>query len=72
MSEPAVKGGRPILEKRLYTIAEAAVYLGRTEWSVRELIWKGTLRKVAVGRRVHLDLHDMNDFIECHKSRETP
>jgi excisionase family DNA binding protein len=72
MSEVEVKSCRSVSVKRLYTIAEAAVYLGRTEWSVRELIWKGTLRKVAVGRRVHLDLHDMNDFIECHKSRETP
>jgi excisionase family DNA binding protein len=56
--------------KRLYTIPEAAHYLGRTVWSVRELIWSGQLPAVKVGRRTHLDLHDLNTFIEQHKVRE--
>lgn len=55
------------IKKRLYTISEASTYLGRTVWSVRELIWKGELPSVKVGRRVHLDICDLNDFIEKHK-----
>src|SRR5262245_59225029 len=53
--------------KRLYTIGEAAIFLGRNKWSVRRLIWVGELPAVRVGRRVHLDVHDMEAFIEKHK-----
>ena len=59
------------VSKRLYTIPEAAQYLGRTVWSVRELIWSGRLPAVKVGRRTHLDLEDLNAFIERHKVQET-
>jgi len=55
------------IHKRLYTIEEAAIYLGRTVWSVRELVWKGYLPSVKVGRRVHLDFVDLNAFINYHK-----
>ena len=58
---------QPKVAKRLYTIAEAAVFLGRNKWSVRRLIWAGELPAVRVGRRVHLDVHDMEAFIEKHK-----
>ena len=59
------------LTKRLYTINEAAIYLGRTEWSIRELIWKGELPAVKVGRRIHLDIYDLDGFIEFNKVQET-
>ena len=58
------------ISKRLYTIEEAAFYLGRTAWSVRELIWKGHLPSVKVGRRVHLDYNDLNQFVDRHKVLE--
>jgi excisionase family DNA binding protein len=61
----------PTIPKRLYTIEEAAIYLGRTVWSVRELIWGGTLPSVKVGRRVHLDFQDLNAFIDRHKIQES-
>ena len=60
------------IPKRLYTVEEAAHYLGRTVWSVRELIWKGELPLVRVGRRVHLDFDDLNAFILRHKTVEPP
>jgi excisionase family DNA binding protein len=59
------------IPKRLYTIEEAAFYLGRTAWSVRELIWKGHLPSVKVGRRVHLDYNDLNQFVDRHKTQES-
>ena len=55
--------------KRLYTIKEAGIYLGRSVNSVRELIWDGKLPFVRVGRRVHLDIRDLDEFIEKHKVR---
>ncbi len=56
--------------KRLYNIAEAAMYLGRSTWSVRRLIWDGALPSVRAGGRVHVDVQDMEDFIERNKVRE--
>ena len=55
------------LKKRLYSIPEAATYLGRSVWSVRELIWNGSLPSVRMGRRVHLDIIDLDRWIERNK-----
>jgi len=62
--------GNPMLsvQKRLYSIPEAATYLGRTAWSVRELIWKGSLPCVREGRRVHLDIMDLNRWVDKNKA----
>jgi len=56
-----------LFKKRLYSIPEAAEYLGRSVWSVRELIWKGSLPSVREGRRVHLDIFDLERWIEMNK-----
>lgn len=58
--------------KRLFTITEAAVYLGRTAWGVRHLIWEGTIPCVRVGKRVHVDVQDMDKLIERNKIQEDP
>jgi excisionase family DNA binding protein len=55
------------MKKRLYSIPEAAEYLGRSVWSVRELIWKGSLPSVREGRRVHLDIIDLDHWIVQNK-----
>lgn len=56
--------------KRLYSLPEAAIYLGRSTWSVRRLIWNGELPEVRAGGRVHVDVRDMDDFIERAKMYE--
>ena len=56
--------------KRLYSIPEAAMYLGRSTWSVRRLIWDGALPAVRAGGRVHVDVQDMDAFIDRNKVRE--
>jgi len=56
--------------KRLFTLTEAATYLGRSTWSVRRLIWSGELPSVRAGGRVHVDVKDMDEFIERNKERE--
>ena len=62
---------REKLNKRLYSIEETAEYLGRSVWSIRELIWKGLIPCVKVGRRVHIDIYDLEKFIEKHKMQFT-
>jgi len=57
--------------KRLFTIKEAADYLGRGVWGVRDLIWKGVLPVVkngGNGKKLFLDIIDLNNFIDRHKS----
>lgn len=60
----------PPPRKRLYTIPEAADYLGRSVWSIRRLIWGGVLPSVRVQGRVHLDVADMDKLIERSKCME--
>jgi hypothetical protein len=53
--------------KRLYSLKEASIYLGRTLWGVRELVWAGKLPIVRTGKRQFVDLRDMDRFIEQNK-----
>lgn len=58
------------VSKRLYTLKEAAGYLGRSEWGMRELVWAGKIPVVRTegGRKIFLDIEDLNDFIGQNKS----
>jgi excisionase family DNA binding protein len=57
-------------QKRLFTVAEAAAYLGRTPTSVRHLIRRGELPRVQRGdNRVLLDRADLDQWIELGKTR---
>ena len=60
----------PKVNKRLYSIDEAAAYLGRSIWGVREMLWAGKLPFVRDGRRILLDIKDMDSWIEKNKTRE--
>jgi len=37
------------IKKRLYSIEEAAIYLGRTVWAVREMLWAKKLSASGTG-----------------------
>lgn len=58
------------VSKRLYTLKEAAEYLGRSQWGMRELIWAGEIPVVRQegGRKIFLDIQDLAEFIEKNKS----
>lgn len=58
------------LSKRLYTLKEAAGYLGRSEWGMRELIWAGKIPVVRTegGRKIFLDIEDLDKFVGQNKS----
>ncbi len=57
------------LQKRLYNEAEAATYLGRTLWSMRELRYKGAIPFVRDGRYPFYDIQDLDAWIERNKTR---
>ena len=58
------------MQKRLFTLKEAAEYLGRSEWAMRELIWAGDIPVVRNdgGRKIYLDVKDLNAYVERNKS----
>jgi len=63
------------LGKRLFTLKEAGIYLGRSEYAVRTLIWAGELPVIRNpggednnGKKQWIDIRDMDRFIE--KSKE--
>ncbi len=54
------------IKKRLYTLKEAAQYLGRSEWGMRELMWSGKIPVVRPegGRKIYFDVKDLEESIE--------
>lgn len=59
------------VSKRLYNVKEAGRYLGRNPWTIRRLIREGCLREVRQGRRVMLDIVDLEQFVEKYKREAT-
>jgi hypothetical protein len=57
--------------KRLFTLKEAAEYLGRSEWGMRDLIWKGTIPvvKETDGRKIFIDVLDLESYVNNNKSK---
>jgi len=54
--------------KRLYTLKEAACYLGRSDWGMRDLIWGRKIPAVREGRKIYLDIDDLNNYIQRNKA----
>jgi excisionase family DNA binding protein len=59
-----------VVQKRLYNVKEAGRYLGRSPWAIRHLIWSGELPQVRQGRRVFVDIMDLEQFVERCKVKE--
>jgi len=57
------------IPKRLYSIKESAVYLGRSVCAVREMLWKGKMPYIKDGARILLDIQDMNEWIDRNRIR---
>ena len=54
---------------RLLPLKDAAIYLGLSTWALRERIWSGLLPFVRYpgGRKLFLDLQDLDRFIDQNK-----
>jgi excisionase family DNA binding protein len=65
-------GPRPSASQvRLLSLRDAATYLSLSHWTLRELIWRGELACVKVGRRILVDVRDLENFIERNKQTES-
>lgn len=67
MSKDNDKGDNQKSVKRLFSIREAGIYLGRSPWTVAEMVRTGKLPYVPDGRRKLLDIQDLNKWIETSK-----
>ena len=59
-----------IPRKRLYSLKEAGEYLGRPVWGIRELIWSGKIPVIQDGRKMYLDINDLDAYIDRFKRTE--
>jgi excisionase family DNA binding protein len=65
---PEIAKMTPVLIRpALLDVKQAATYLGRSEQSVQQLIFKNEFPVVRVGRRVHLHRPDLDKWIEKNK-----
>jgi excisionase family DNA binding protein len=58
------------IKKRLYTVSEAADYLGRSVNAIREMQWAGKLPYIKDGKRILFDIRDMDSWIESHRQTD--
>ena len=65
-TQPKTRDGH----KRLLTLNEAGIYIGLSHWRVRSLIYSGQLAYVRLGRRILIDLKDLDALIDSKKQRE--
>lgn len=58
------------LGKRLYTLKEAAQYLGRSVWGMRDLIWKQVIPVVKEkgSRKIYIDISDLDAYVDKNKA----
>ena len=56
------------IRPRLFTVDQAAVYLGRSKTSLQHLIAERTIPVVRHDRRVFLDRVDLDEWIDAAKS----
>jgi hypothetical protein len=54
--------------KRLYTFKEAAFYLGKGLYGVRELVWSGNLPIVRQRRKMFIDIIDLESHVTKNRS----
>ncbi len=50
--------------QRLFSVCQAAEYIGRTETAVREMVWNGKLPHIRTDRRVMFDIRDLDRWID--------
>lgn len=55
--------------RRLCSIEQASHYLAVSTWTVRRMVWNGELPHLRRGRRILLDLRDLDAWIDREKVR---
>lgn len=57
-------------QARLVNVKQAGSYLGVSPWTIREMVWRGEIPEIRIGRRLLFDLRDLDRLIErCKQHR---
>jgi len=68
MKVKSISNPQALIDKRLFSLQDAAKYLGISIWTMRGLTWNNSLRIVRIGRRIFVDRKDLDSFVEKNKS----
>jgi excisionase family DNA binding protein len=58
-------------QKRLFSLQDSSIYLGRSINSVRQMLWDGKIPFIKDGKRVFIDVKDLETWIEQSKQTFT-
>ncbi len=61
------KANNKTVAPRLFSLKRAAEYLGISYWTIRDYIFRGELPSVRLGRRVLVDVRDLDALVEKYK-----
>ncbi|SPE32051.1 hypothetical protein SBA6_170009 [Candidatus Sulfopaludibacter sp. SbA6] len=68
VSQLARDGGSAPVKRRLYTVEESAVYMGRSLEAMQHMIGAGKIPTVRLDRRVFIDVRDLDRLIDQSKT----
>jgi len=57
-------------QQRLISQKEAGKYLGISYWTVRDMVFRGDIPHIRIGRRVLIDIKDLEEFIQRSKFKQ--
>ena len=57
-------------QKRLISQKEAGEYLGISYWTVRDMVFRGDIPHIRIGRRILMDIKDLEEYIQKNKSSQ--
>ena len=63
----ALVGQTNVLPPRLLSYQAATAYLSLSYWSVRHMVVEGQIPHIKTGKRVLIDVKDLDEWIEKHK-----
>ncbi|NIM96663.1 MAG: helix-turn-helix domain-containing protein [candidate division Zixibacteria bacterium] len=71
VAKEAAPGIAHPVSPRLLPLKQAAEYIGLTTWGLRERIWSGQIPVVKFpgGRKIYIDIKDIEAFITANKER---
>ena len=56
-------------EKRLFSLKDTSIYLGRSINGVREMLHSGKIPFIRDGKRIFIDVRDLDTWIERSKEK---
>jgi len=59
--------GAPQIQPRLFTIEQAARYIGRTKEAVEQMVFNREWPVIRKGRRVHIERERLDEWIERNR-----